>query len=80
MTVRKAALAPFVRRAPDAGVDWTERSNPVVGTGHTTYGPGSAARVQGDDLASRTNTDGTMQPYSADDPAVFRKLFGIEIE
>lgn len=80
MNIRKTALAPFIRRAAESIVDWTERSSPVIGIGHTTYGTGKVARVSGDELAARTDADGRIAPYAPDDPAVLRKLFRLEID
>jgi hypothetical protein len=75
MNVRRAS---FVRRVAESAVDWLERSDPIIGTGQTTYGARGVQRSQGDDLGERTDAAGNVAPYEADDPAILRKFFGID--
>ncbi len=82
LNIRKAAAgaAPFVRRVLDTSDDWLERSSPILGIGHTTYGTDGAKRVQRGDLASRTDANGDVGSYPPDDPEVLAKFFRIDLD
>lgn len=81
LNIRKAAEPlDFIRKVAEPIEDAFARSWPVALVCGIEFGRGAPARVQTGPgrLASRTDKDGNLAPYEADDPEVIGKLFGID--
>lgn len=70
---------PFIRKVAAGVVESLSRSWPVAITASLRFGSGEVAKIGGGTLASRTDEQGNIEPYPADDPEVLRKLFGVEV-
>lgn len=71
--------APFIRKVVDFADEMT-RSWPVALSASLRFGSGEVAKVGRRTLADRTDAQGNIQPYQADDREVLGKLFGIEVD
>ena len=79
MNIRRAA-APleYIRKVAEPIEDLFSRSWPVALVASIHFGGREPTKVQHGSLASRTDEDGNIAPYAADDAEVIGKLFGID--